>query len=84
MPPFRPLIAKGTAPIFETLAQLNSYTPKQDRHRHCHTDANWESRKQTVFRLYIEEDRTAEDVVEILRKDFAFKARYIPSDYRVY
>jgi hypothetical protein len=83
MLPSRQLIAKGTVPISGTPVQLNRRTSKQDHHRHHHTDDDWEDRKQTVFQLYIEEDRTAEDVVETLRRDFDFKARYTPSDYRV-
>lgn len=84
MLPFRPLIAKGIVPISGTPAQLNRRTPKQDHHRHHHTDDDWEDWKQTVFQLYIGEDRTAEDVVETLRRDFDFKARYTPSDFRVF
>ncbi len=37
--------------------------------------------QQTIFRLYIEEDRRADDVVEILARYFAFKARYHPSSH---
>jgi hypothetical protein len=84
MLPFRSIIAKGTVPIFGTPAQLNSHTPKQDRHRHCHTDVEWEDQKQTVFRLYIKEDRAAEAAIETLREDFAFEVRYMPSDYHIY
>jgi hypothetical protein len=81
MLPFRPLVAKATVPLAGTSAQPNSRIVKQRRHHH--TDTDWEDQKQTIFRLYIEEYRSAEDVIEILARDFAFKARYHPSDYRV-
>ena len=81
MLPFRPLVAKATVPSAGTPVQPNSRIIKQRRHHH--TDTDWEDQKQTIFRLYIEEDRSAEDVVKILARDFAFKARYHPSNHRV-
>jgi Clr5 domain len=81
MLPFRPLVAKATTPLAGTLVQSNSRIVKQRRHHH--TDTEWEDQKQTIFRLYIEEDRNAEDVIEILARDFAFKARYYLSNHSV-
>jgi len=74
MLPFRTLITKAPVPLAGTPVLPNSRIVKQRRHHY--TDTDWEDRKQTIFRLYIEEDRSAEDVVEILARDFAFKARY--------
>ena len=79
MLPFRPLVAKATIPLARTPVQPTSRVVKQRRHHH--TDADWEDQKQIILRLYIEEDRNAEDVIEILARDFAFKARYHPSDH---
>jgi hypothetical protein len=76
MPPLRPLVALAGTPV-----QPISHIVKQRRHHHTETD--WEDQKQTIFRLYIEEDRSAEDVVEILARDFAFKAGYHLSSHRI-
>jgi hypothetical protein len=81
MLPFRPLVAKAAAPLAGTPVQPNCRIVKQRRHHH--TDTDWEAQKQTIFRLYIEEDRSAEDVIEILARDFDFKAGYHLSYYSV-
>lgn len=72
MLPFRPLVAKATVPLAGMPVQPTSRIVKQRRHHH--TDADWEDQKRIIFRLYIAEDRNAEDVIEILARDFAFKA----------
>jgi hypothetical protein len=81
MPPFRPLVAKPPVPFPDTSVQPNGHIVKQRRHHH--TDTDWEDQKRTIFQLYIQEGRSAKDVVEILAGDFAFKTRYHLSSHRV-
>ncbi len=73
MLPYRPLISKASASIAGTPVQPNSRVAKQRRYHH--TDTDWEERKQAILGIYITEDRSAEDVVRILERGFAFKAR---------
>jgi hypothetical protein len=51
-------------------AASNSST-KEKRHRH--SDADWESQKNTIANLYVQEELTAEDVIDELAKHHGFK-----------
>jgi hypothetical protein len=41
--------------------------------RNRHSDAEWESQKDTIANLYVQEDLTAEEVLDKLEKDHSFK-----------
>ncbi|KAJ8129716.1 hypothetical protein O1611_g3916 [Lasiodiplodia mahajangana] len=73
MAPYRPIYSRPIASPNEmpvTLPQLRARVLKQRCHHH--PAADWENIKQTVARLYIEEKRSVEDVIKILKSDFNF------------
>lgn len=69
----RPLSAKPAGPWNGPPPRADC--PVEKRRRHHHSKSEWESQKQTIFRLYIEENMSVEDVVLLLERDRGFKAR---------
>jgi DNA-binding CsgD family transcriptional regulator len=49
----------------------NLSSTKQRRYRH--TQAEWESRRERIIQLYVEEGKTADEVVETLKSIFSFR-----------
>ncbi|KAI0530052.1 hypothetical protein GGR58DRAFT_268380 [Xylaria digitata] len=73
MPSSRLLAARpprGVASSSNPSAQPNNGVVKQRRYHH--TALDWGSKKQTIIQLYITENRRVEDVIKILKSEFAF------------
>ncbi|KAF2972995.1 hypothetical protein GQX73_g665 [Xylaria multiplex] len=73
MPSQQPLVMQrllSVASSSNSLVQPNDRVVK--RRRNHHTALDWESKKPTIIQLYITENKRVEDVIEILKSDFAF------------
>lgn len=73
LPPLAPKVARFHAsnPVqAETSSVATSLSAKQRRNRH--TDAEWESHKDTIARLYVEEAQRVEGVIEQLKQAHSF------------
>jgi hypothetical protein len=46
--------------------------PKPKQRRHAHTPQEWDALREVILRLYIEEDKTADELVDILKSQHGF------------
>lgn len=74
MPHFRAIAPKGE--VFPAEVD-HSVVGRSWNH---HSDAQWEAMKSQIVRLFIEENKSADQVVTILKEDAenSFVTRYIP------
>lgn len=73
--PRRPLLAAAPLPAARASPPvLQAPQRRQKQQRHYHKDSEWDSRKPLIARLYIDQDKTVDDVINVLAGQ-GFKAR---------
>ncbi|KAJ8126766.1 hypothetical protein O1611_g6871 [Lasiodiplodia mahajangana] len=70
MAAFRDLLPKPPTEIQVLSVYPGSRVTKQRRYHHIPTE--WENRRQTIIKLYVEKRKTADEVIEILKSEFSF------------
>lgn len=52
------------------------HASSQSKHNRRPTSLDWEDLRETIRKLIIKEDKTANAVLDILRRDYGFQTRY--------